>query len=141
MEDEPDFEFDPEHKYQVGEKIYVIDPNGFDIWEGEIQEIGITTWSVHFPDYPQDDRKYRTTNQFLLRTEGNKKIFEEQEKARKENNEEEEETTKSDTEDGDFTGGEDFEETQKPPRKYVSPSVQAPGPNNYPGLTSFPHFS
>ena len=153
-EEEPEFQFEysPEHKYQIGEKIYVIDPNGYDIWEAEIVEIGTTSWFVHFPDYPEDDGQYETPDQFLLRTEKNRSIFEKQEKARKENQEEEEEeeSTKSDTEDGDFTGGEEDLEERKTSTKSGSPPVQINiqqnvpqniQQNNYPGLTSFPQYS
>ena len=35
----PSFERDLSHVYQVGEEIYVIDSNGYDVWEAVILSI------------------------------------------------------------------------------------------------------
>ena len=91
MSDLPAFDR-PEHEFQVGEKVYVIEETEFDIFEAEIQEIGEETFSVHYMEFPDDDGKVAKAR-VLVQSEKNKSIFEEQEEIRnaKDNEEEEEE--------------------------------------------------
>ena len=114
----PQFVREPDHVYTKGEKIYVIDVNGFDIYAAEIKDITETSWSVHYPDYPEDDFTANDTKRFLTINEENKKIFEDQESVRKckELEEEDEEAENGeesgepdDPEDGDAQIGEDDE--------------------------------
>lgn len=99
MSDEtPNFDIPTNHTFTAGEQIYVIDPNGFDLYEAEIKSVGENSWHVHYPDYPEDDFTAKNTSRFLLKTETNMKIYEEQETIRvaKQIEEEEESTVEPD---------------------------------------------
>ena len=105
-EDEiPAFVKDPEHKFVTGEKIYVIDENGFDIYAAELRTVTENSWEVHYPQYAEDDFTAKDTTRFLVINEENKKIFEEQESIRKckdlEEEDEDESGEPDDPEDGD----------------------------------------
>ena len=82
-EQKPQFDRDPFHKFAENEKIYVIDDNGFDIYEAIIKQVrnGII-YDVEYPDYPDDNFSTVSTARFLLRTEKNKAIYEQQEAIR-----------------------------------------------------------
>ncbi|KAH0789799.1 Mitotic apparatus protein [Histomonas meleagridis] len=83
MSDTPAFEYPPEdQQFEVGQKIYVIDPNEFDIYEAQISAIDGNKYQIHYPDYPDDDGEIEGTKRFLIKTEKNNKIFEEQDRIR-----------------------------------------------------------
>lgn len=84
------FERDENHQFQVGEKVYVIEKGGIDIFEAEIVKVGQKLFSVHFPEYPEDDGKVGLSR-LLQQTARNKEIFEKQEEIRKRRAEEEDE--------------------------------------------------
>ena len=115
-EEAPKFVFDPTHVFEKGEKVYVIDVNGFDIYAAEIQEVTESSWKIHYPEYPEDDFTATDTKRILVQNEENKKIFQEQEdirvgKAIEEEDEDEDEESgePDDPEDGDAQIGEDDE--------------------------------
>lgn len=90
-EREPPFEFVPDHPFKKGEKVYVIDPNGYDIWEGQITDVKDNTYHVHYPEYPEDDGPItETAKRVLVQTKRNKDIFTKQEKIRAERENQEE---------------------------------------------------
>ena len=105
MEEIPKFDKDPKHVWKKGEKLFVIDTNGFDIYEAELKYVSPIAWHVHYPDYPEDDFTARSTERFLVMNETNLKIFDEQQNIRAckaaEEEEEEEETEPDDPEDDD----------------------------------------
>lgn len=111
MSDEPAPEFDrAEHTFTKGEKVYVIDPNGYDIWEAEITEVKENSVSVHYPEYPEDDGEIQNdTKRVLAQSKKNKKIFEDQEAVRNEKDNEEEQ----DEEDQDYVEDDDDEKPKK----------------------------
>ena len=90
---QPVFVHEEGHEWTQGEKIYVLDRNKFDIYEAEIKEIkqikNKNEYSIHYPEYPDDDFVAKTTTRFLVQNEANKKIFEEQEAVRRKKDEEE----------------------------------------------------
>ena len=93
----PEFEYAKGHKFAENEKVYVIDPNKFDIWEGEVEKVVEDGYAIHYPDYPDDDETIKGDDieaRILQRSEKNVKIYEDQEKAREENRLEEEKRKK-----------------------------------------------
>lgn len=97
-EETPNFEFDEKHTFVKGEKIYAIDDNGFDIYEAEIEDIKDGKYKIHYPEYPDDDKEVENTKTLLVRSEANKKIYDEQEKVRVERENEEEEMAEEEEE-------------------------------------------
>ena len=78
----PEFEHpDKNYEFTKGEEIYVIDKNKVDIWKAVIRRIGSNGFGVHY-ESSQEDKKYPTAQRFLLRTEKNNAIFEEQDEER-----------------------------------------------------------
>jgi hypothetical protein len=75
----PKFERTKDHTYEVNEKVFVIDKNGFDIWEAQITTIQNGTYSVHYPEFPEDDEALPDTSRILLDTRVNRRIFNNQE--------------------------------------------------------------
>lgn len=106
----PEFEFVADHKFAKGEKVYVIEPNGYDIWEAEINEVKSNgTYAVHYPAFPEDDCDISEEDKrILVQTKKNKKIFDEQEEVRNEKEEESEEA-----EDHDYVEEDDDEKPKK----------------------------
>jgi hypothetical protein len=82
MSGSPKFEYTPDHSFHPKEKIFVIDKNGFDIWEAEIVDIESGTFSVHYPAFPEDDEKISDSNRILVDTRVNRRIFNTQESNR-----------------------------------------------------------
>ena len=78
----PQFVREPDHKFVQGEKIYVIDPNGFDIYVAEILTYRNGNYSIHYPQYPSDDFTTNDTSRFLVINDANRQIFEDQESIR-----------------------------------------------------------
>lgn len=72
-----------------GEDVYVIDKNGFDLWEGKIvRKEGSSKVGIHYPDYPEDDEGDVYYRRVLEKTERNSTIFMLQEEVRKKSEEE-----------------------------------------------------
>jgi hypothetical protein len=78
----PKFEIVQGHEFQAGEKVLVIDPNGFDLWEGVITSIKNGKFAVHYPEYETDDEEMDNTSRILVNTRINRRIFNNQEATR-----------------------------------------------------------
>jgi hypothetical protein len=78
----PAFEFVADHEFRLKEKVLVIDPNGFDLWEGVIQEIEDNTYTVTYPEYPDERDAFTDLSRVLVATKTNLRIFKEQEMIR-----------------------------------------------------------
>jgi hypothetical protein len=83
MDDLPNFERFPDHEFQIGEPIYVLDPNEFDIWTAEVTEVLEDELGVHYPDWPEDDGPVPRIR-CLVVSDKNRVIFEDQERTRAE---------------------------------------------------------
>lgn len=127
MEDKPQFEV-IDHEFKVKEKVYVIDPNEYDLWEGEITDIQDGKYSVHYPEFPEDDEVLEDTSRILAKTRVNTRIFNNQETQRQSTlpplSSGEEEPFSDDSDDGD--DGDDYEpvpvqEKEKDPKKAKKP--------------------
>jgi hypothetical protein len=81
--DAPAFEHVEGHEFAVGEDVFVIDRNGYDIWEGQVVAVGSDKIAIHYPDYPEDDEELAGTDRLLAVTDANKAIYAEMEEARK----------------------------------------------------------
>ena len=82
MEDEaPQFDR-AKHDFAVGEKVYAIDHNGYDIYKAEIVNMVGDKIAIHYPDYPNDDEELTGTDRLLVMSDANRVIFEAQEKVR-----------------------------------------------------------
>lgn len=90
-DDTPGFERVEDHEFQKGEEVYMIDPNGFDLWEGVVEGVDGDKISIHYPEFPEDDETVEGTERVLVKTDVNKEIYNKQEEVRKLKMEEEEE--------------------------------------------------
>ena len=81
MGDYPDFER-IKHFYANGEKVYCIDANGYDIWDGYVESYKKGYYRIRFVDFPNETSQV-SAGRLLMQTERNKKIFQEQEEIRK----------------------------------------------------------
>ncbi|KAK8888034.1 hypothetical protein M9Y10_039094 [Tritrichomonas musculus] len=88
VNDIPDFERVENHQFQKDEEVYMIDPNGLDLWEGIIEKAEGNKYSIHYPEFPTDDEDVEGTDRVLVRTDKNKEIYNNQEKIRAEKEEE-----------------------------------------------------
>jgi hypothetical protein len=82
MVDIPLFEIVPEHEFKVKEKVLVIDPNGYDLWDGIITSTKNGHFRVHYPEFPGDDQDFEDTSRILVDTRVNRRIFKTQEAVR-----------------------------------------------------------
>ena len=82
----PPFDRPEGHVFQEEENVFVIDPNGFDIWEAQITKIVNDRYAVHYPEYPQDDEEL-TTARLLVASEKNQELFLKMENNRQRNTE------------------------------------------------------
>ena len=75
MSDTPKFEFPDESEvFQIGDEVYAIDDNEFDIYEGTIEEISSDgQYTIYFPEYENSEVKVR--DQLLFKTQKNQVIF------------------------------------------------------------------
>mgnify|MGYP001107914598 CR=1 FL=1 len=71
----PQFDRPENYVFKEEEIVYVIDPNGYDIWEGQISKIVGDAYAIHYPEYPEDDGELNGTERILPQTEKNKDIF------------------------------------------------------------------
>jgi hypothetical protein len=81
-ESPPKFEIVQGHEFQAGEKVLVIDPNGFDLWEGVITSIKNGKYAIHYPEYETDDEELDNTSRILVNSRINRRIFNSQEATR-----------------------------------------------------------
>lgn len=102
---EPKFERVEDHQFKEGEDIYMIDPNGFDIYKAQIVKIEGTQYKIHYPEYPEDDETVENTERILALSRVNTRIFNTQEAARAtkigQNSEEEEYYDEPEYDDGE----------------------------------------
>jgi hypothetical protein len=82
MSKSPRFDAVEGHEFKPKEKVFVIDPNDFDIWEAIIVSVKDGKYKVHYPDYPQDDQEFEDASRLLADTRTNRRIFNSQEAAR-----------------------------------------------------------
>ena len=89
-DDTPDFEY-PEkgHVFREGDIIFMIDDNQYDIYTIKIMRKKKNIYDIIYPDYPDERCTVEGTERFLMQTERNLSIFEEQEKKRIEKEEKE----------------------------------------------------
>jgi hypothetical protein len=90
----PAFEKVEGHEFAVGESVFVIDQNGYDIWEAQVVAVVGDKIAVHYPEYPEDDEELTGTDRLLVATDANKAIFTEMEETRKQAEAESEEKRK-----------------------------------------------
>jgi hypothetical protein len=79
MRDAPKVEVVEGHEFRLKEKVLVIDPNGFNLWEAVIITISDDKYKVHYPDYPQEDKELEGTSRILVEARVNRRIFNAQE--------------------------------------------------------------
>ena len=127
MGEKPQFEF-IEHEFKVKEKVYIIDPNEYDLWEGEIRNIEDGKYSVHKPEFPEDDEVLEDSSRILAKTRINTRIFNNQETQRQSTlpplSSDAEEPFSDESDDGD--DGDDYkpvqaDEKEKGPKKPKKP--------------------
>jgi hypothetical protein len=82
MGDTPKFEVVENHEFNPKEKVFVIDPNGFDLWAAVILAIDDGKYKLHYPEYPHDDQELDGISRILVDTRANRRIFNAQESAR-----------------------------------------------------------
>ena len=84
MTSTPNFERDEDHDYQPREEVYVIDNDGYDIYEAVIVNVEGFRYTVHYPEYPNDDEVLDGTSRLLPKTRVNTRIYRNQEVVRSE---------------------------------------------------------
>jgi hypothetical protein len=87
MEIEYKFEYPGRQPFKISDEVYIIDDNGYDIFEAIIKTKVNDRYEIHYPEYPDDDG-FVHKSRILFQTEQNKKIFEEQEESRKQTEQE-----------------------------------------------------
>jgi IS4 transposase len=80
--DAPAFERTSGYQFSVGEDVFVIDTNGYDIWEAQITAVVGASVAVHYPDYPDDDEELTGIARLLRVTDKNREIFDAMEQTR-----------------------------------------------------------
>ena len=110
-----------DHIFKVNEKIYILESNEYDIFEAIITKIENGVFSVHYPDWPDDDRDFNSTKRFYPQTDKNTKEFLRQEIVRsnktKSRNEGSDDESRSSSD--DFS---DNEKNKKNKKKIKKPS-------------------
>lgn len=89
MSDPPKFMRFSDHRFKVGEDVYLIDENGYDIFEGRLKSISANKYIVYLP-VDQTEYELPSAERLLKRCAQNKKIFYTQEKIRQEKIQQEE---------------------------------------------------
>ena len=98
----PNFDYERDHELKPKERVLVIDPNGYDLWEGVVMSNDNGKVEIHYPEYPDEDEiidGIDNQKRILVRNRTNTRIFRQQEMAREQNaqsdDEEEEENDES----------------------------------------------
>lgn len=119
----PDFERPKDdYEFSKGEEIYIIDKNKIDLWKAIIKKVSPDKVSVHY-EASEEDKKYSTTKRFLLRTDHNNEIFNQQEEIRaKSVAEDKEEKMKAKLKDHEKKQKQQKKKQEKPKPKAKSPS-------------------
>ena len=85
----PEFDFTAPSEFEVGDKVFAIDKNKYDIYQAEIKKVvGPHLYEVIYPDYETEETVEQ--ERILVRNEVNLKIYEEQERVRNDIEEHEE---------------------------------------------------
>jgi hypothetical protein len=82
MTDAPAFEIIEGYQFSRGERVFVIDPNGFDLWEGVISSVNKGIPTIRYLDGDAIDEKISDKSRILAKTETNQEIFDSQEAIR-----------------------------------------------------------
>ena len=114
------------HEFKVRERVYVLDPNNYDVWEAVIKSMDGNKIELHYPDFPTSDEVVENEDRIFVQTKENTRIFRKQEADRAQNargsddtdDGEEEEYGSADSEDSDgFMPSDDDEPAKKRGRK------------------------
>lgn len=109
-----ELETPPDHTFKVREKVYILDTNGYDIWEGVIKSIDGNEFTISNPEYPKNSgQKISDLSRIFPVTKVNYRIFHEQEMKRSERAaaEDDDDDFKND-DDGDDYGSEASEKEE-----------------------------
>lgn len=69
--------------FHVNDEVYVIDKNGYDLWEAVIVKNNSGAFfGIHYPNFPQEDETIKGGSRILRRTPKNIKIYKKQEEMR-----------------------------------------------------------
>ena len=118
MTSPPNFERDEDHDYQPREEVYVIHQNGYDIYEAVIVSVEGFHYTVHYPEYPNDDQVLDGTSRLLPKNRVNTRIYRNQEAARSEKMIQDlDSNSESDNDDNDEDNDDDFKPLQSPEKK------------------------
>ncbi|OHS93217.1 Mitotic apparatus protein [Tritrichomonas foetus] len=115
----PPFDYTKDHELKPKEKVFVIDPNGYDLWAGVVQSNENGKVAIHYPEYPDEDEVIEGDAQkrILYNNRTNSRIYNNQEMKREEkdqpDSEEEEEPSES-SESEESTEGE-YKPVNAPP--------------------------
>lgn len=77
------FELILNHTFRSHEKVFVIDPNGFDLWEGVITSTARGRFKIRFPAFPGTEVDLKLSAHLLVDTPSNREIFNKQDALRK----------------------------------------------------------
>ncbi|KAK8843632.1 hypothetical protein M9Y10_024692 [Tritrichomonas musculus] len=77
----PDFDFNRKRSYLPNDDVFVIDKNGFDIFEAVVMSVTNSGYSIHYPDFPQNDEQVGI-ERIIDKSEKNIDIFKKQEENR-----------------------------------------------------------
>jgi hypothetical protein len=114
-DDTPQFFQEADHEFTVGEHVYVIDNNGFDIFDAVISDLQDSQIQVDYPDWP-DDAGWVERERVIPSNRANDAIFNAQERIRKQKEREEEEEDDADA----------YEDKQKVKPKASKPKTRPP---------------
>ena len=77
----PEFDLTAPSEFQVGDKVFAIDKNKYDIYQAVVKKVvGPNLYDVVYPDYETEETVEQ--ERILVRNEKNTKIYEEQERVR-----------------------------------------------------------
>lgn len=110
----PNFEYDANFLPEIKEKVLIIDRNGYDLWVGIIVQNDNGKFTVHYPDYQEEDEIIDLdANRILKWTRANSRIFNQQEMRRNQQQQDGEEEEDQDDDESDESGSNEPE--YKPP--------------------------
>lgn len=116
MSKQPEFEIDPNHEFKSKEKVYLIDTNGYDIWEAKITAVDGNKYTVQLLEDRKHTETVEGTERLLAWTRANTKICKEQDIRRASNNKASSESDEAE-EDADEEEGPDFVDDDDEPSK------------------------
>jgi hypothetical protein len=78
----PSFDHQINHQFHLGETVYVIDDNDYDIWEARVKKLEQKRIFVSF-EHEIDNDQWINRKRILMQNDVNNEIFREQERIRK----------------------------------------------------------